>query len=232
MGKSQNACFKKTKHIKFSEKLTENLMRFVFLKHPLCDSPDIDLEVFHANYNFSILGVPLLDGGLLSYFNKTAWISNKYSFNVKSTSLALSWSVPISSSSSIKLRVCWFKLSNKCLLLSREAYKLIGLILSFSRQSVKITFTEFISLDTALLSPCLVLVKLSILAIEINSYGKSKHLYSKEKNREIPKTIKPRQNYKPKIRNIYTYALDKFTQTHICFISFAFNYKSVQAIDV
>ena len=51
---SQNGCFKKTKHVKFSEKRTfltpdthtyvrnvrfsENLTCFVSLKHPICDS--------------------------------------------------------------------------------------------------------------------------------------------------------------------------------------------------
>ena len=53
-GESQNGCFKKTKHAKFSEKRTilnpwdahvrnicfsENLARFVFLKNPFWDSP-------------------------------------------------------------------------------------------------------------------------------------------------------------------------------------------------
>ena len=55
-GKSQNGCFKKTKHAKFSEKriflapwyahvrvrnirFLENLACFVFLKHPFWDSP-------------------------------------------------------------------------------------------------------------------------------------------------------------------------------------------------
>ena len=50
-GKSQNGCFKKTKHVKFSGKRTfltpwykhvrfsENLACFVFLKHPFWDSP-------------------------------------------------------------------------------------------------------------------------------------------------------------------------------------------------
>ena len=52
-GESQNGCFKKTKHVKFSEKRTfltswygvrnvrfsENLTCFVFLKHPFWDSP-------------------------------------------------------------------------------------------------------------------------------------------------------------------------------------------------
>ena len=57
-GESQNGCFKKTKHAKFSEKrnflrldrhsayqglrnirFSENLMCFVFLKHPFWDSP-------------------------------------------------------------------------------------------------------------------------------------------------------------------------------------------------
>ena len=46
-GESQNGCFKKTKHVKFSEKRTflemfvfsENLTCFVFLKQPFWDSP-------------------------------------------------------------------------------------------------------------------------------------------------------------------------------------------------
>ena len=51
-GESQNGCFKKTKHAKFSKKRTfltpwyarnvrfsENLACFVFLKHPFWDSP-------------------------------------------------------------------------------------------------------------------------------------------------------------------------------------------------
>ena len=40
-GESQNGCFKKTKHAKFSEKVrfSQNLACFVFLKHPFWDSP-------------------------------------------------------------------------------------------------------------------------------------------------------------------------------------------------
>ena len=62
-----------------------------------------------------------------------------------------------------------------------------------------IALTEYISLVTALLCSCLVLVKLSILAMVINSYRKSKLRYAKEEKQRD--TQKNQTQAKPQTEN-------------------------------
>ena len=119
--------------------------------------------------------------------------------------------VPISSSSSIKLRIFWFKLSNQCPLSEREPSKLISRILSFSWKSAKIVLIEFISLVTALVWPRLVLVRLSILAIVINSCGQSKRWYPKEEKQRYLKESNPDKTANRKSQHLDSFYTNSYT---------------------